>query len=347
MEFPKLGNLVPPPSHGKTILFNSLGELLDIGRKYFSSTGDAKYFFRGECAFFPYPFPGIFRGNFLKNEKEIFQYVLNHCPNLFSHAKTTFDKLCEMAHYGFPARILDVSSDLMMSWFMAVDGIDQDGFLDVVFKTRNLFFVPNILVFRVPENREKFIDSDLVSTLSVVARMKNEFNLGELRHEVSQERFDFDEKWFDKNYDCEKNWLVYPRLENPRVKRQKGAFILHGILPENCWRLKMGQKMDKSLKKSTTGFAFPKIPWAYETYSCQEIIRYARLVPSANYLKNLSVAVSHGATSYSDIVRIRGALSDFKQKVFEELSFVGGGQIDAYEDDFALQAKVCKNKFSK
>lgn len=333
-------------SFPREIKFDSFGDLLNKGIEYFSSQeGEYRYFFRGEPEFYDYPSPGIFRG-FLKYEKEIFQYVLNQCPMLFRHAKTTFDMLCEMQHYGFPTRLLDVSTDLSMCWFMAVDGMNLMPLLN---KPNKLFHYPNILVFRVPESREKFVDSDLVSLLSNTVRMNTKFNLGKLVYEAGQERMGIDCDYFDSD-DMSKNWLVYPRLENPRVRRQKGAFILHGLLPKTARNLGVSKpkgnvEVDKTDVDPLTGNAFPEIEWDSNNRNRGEIVRCARLVPSQNYMKVLDDAICAGTTS--DVKRIDDALKAFKNQVFKELSFVGSGETDAYADDFKRQSDVCRSLFSR
>ncbi len=351
MSFPRLEKMSFRPKE-EIIVFDSFGELLDKGLLLFgaekSRKENCRYFFRGECAFYDYPDPGIFRG-FLSKEKEIFQHALNHCPNLFRHAGTTFDKLCEMDHYGFPARLLDVSSDLAMSWFMAVDGMHLKDLLSNL-HSGNFYYWPGVLVIRVPESRIKFVDSDLVSILSNVARMNKSFNLGELFHEVNQERVNAECNYFDVE-DFSSNWLVYPRLDNSRVKRQKGAFILHGLLPEVCSDLlkkgingKGDRNVDKETKDFKTNSAFPQMPVDFRGNNKNDIVRCARLVPSENYYREIVESVRKGASSYQDIARLRTALDNFKQKVFDELSFVGGGEIEAYEDDYFRQSNVCRAK---
>lgn len=354
--FPRLGNLLRPICLAGTsaeFAFDSLGGLLDIGITRFqdedSANGSrvpAKYFFRGECACFPYPTPGIFREETLKHEKEIFHFARNNAPTLFSRCRTKFDMLCEMAHYGFPTRLLDVSPDLAMAWFMAVDGWHADDLLENLNKPNGLFYVPNILVFRVPAKREKFVDSDLVSILSNVALMNDRFESEALEHEVRSDRPAFDKTYFDYKGDCSKNWLVYPRLDNPRVKRQKGAFILHGLLEENCRLLKNGGEANKLRKDPRTGFAFPEIR-CDASQNSDEIVRCARLFPSARYFRDVSDAVAKGASSYRDVKRIKDAAEAFRSRVFRALAFVGGGEMEAYDDDFVRKATRCKQLFSK
>lgn len=347
--FPEFGIMTYPPCAANALTFDSLGELLNLGIKNFKADGSARYFFRGECAFFPEPTPSIFRSEkLLENEHKIFQDALNRVPALFENCPTTFDKLCQMQHYGFPTRLLDISPDLAMAWFMAMDGWNAKELLENINNTSGVFYVPNILVIRVPREREKFVDSDLVSTLANVARMKPRFNSGHLRHEVAQERNDFSEDFFLKNVreECSRNRMVYPRMSNPRVARQKGAFILCGLTQENCNCLAHGKgtEADKMQKDAGSGLRFPKIGWDLQRRS-SEISICGRFVPSRKYFKNVSDAIFVGTRTYRDAERIQRAVESFKRNAFEELSFVGGGEADAYADDFKRQADVCRRSF--
>ena len=353
--FPEFGSVGRPPCAANALTFDSLGELLDAGIREFSSDadGNARYFFRGECGFFPDSLPNIFRSEKLfKREKQIFQDALNRVPVLFENCPTTFDKLCQMQHYEFPTRILDVTSDLATAWFMAVDGWSANEVVNNAVNPRNpIFFCPNIVVFRVPVGREKFVDSDLVSALANIARMNETFNIWHLRHEVRQERYNFGEDVeFMKRKIREEwghNWIVSPRMSNPRVRRQKGAFILCGLTQENCEELARERKIKKTKKDLRTGLCYPKLEWNPGKQATDEISICGRFVPSRKLFREVSDAIAAGTQTYRDVARIQCAVENFKRKIFEELAFVGNGESDAYADDYVRQAKACRRYFEK
>lgn len=352
--FPDFGSAARPPGWAEMRTFDSLGQLLDTGIRAFPrerGSEGARYFFRGECAFFSSPQPGIFRNEkFIRNEHRIFQDALNRVPAIFAHCPTTFDKLCQAQHYEFPTRLLDVSSDLVSAWFMAVDGWTETAVVSAAAgRTANgSFFCPNVLVFRVPEKRVKFSDSDLVAALSAIARMDTRFDLWKLRHEVRQERNFFGEnEVFMKRHArlewcC--NWLVHPRMSNPRVARQKGAFILCGLTHENSERLAAGLEADKE-EKNSAGLHFPAFPWDPQRRSKEEISLCGRLVPSREYFREVSDAVRGGVQSFRDAERIHEAVGNFRRKVFDELSFAGCGESEMYSDNLKRHAEACRAFF--
>lgn len=210
---------------------------------------------------------------------------------------------------------------------------------------------PNILVVRVPETREKFVDSDLVSALANVARMNDDFDLWALRHEVRLERMFFGENEdFMKEKireDWGRNWMVHPRMSNPRVRRQKGSFILCGLAQENCEILARGGKAKKTKKDSRTGLTYPKLEWDPKKRVRDEITICGRLVPSRKFFREVSDAIAAGTSSWRDYARIRKAAADFKKKVFGELEFVGCGRSEMYPDNYKIQSESCREHFSE
>lgn len=349
--FPEFGMMVRPPCTADALTFDSLGELLDSGIREFSSNESARYFFRGECGFFPDSLPNIFRSeNLFKQEKQIFQDALNRVPALFENCPTTFDKLCQMQHYEFPTRILDVTTDLATAWFMAVDGwVSNEVVKNACNPQNSVFFCPNIVVFRIPDSRKKFADSDLVSALANIVRMNENFDIWDLRHEVRQERYNFGENVkFMKERILEEwgsNWVVYPRMSNPRVRRQKGAFILCGLTQENCEELACGRKIKKTRKDPRTGLCYPKLQWNPWKQEPDEISICGRFVPSRKLFREVSDAIAAGTTSYHDAERIKKAAEKFREKIFRELEFVGCGRSEMYPDNYKIQAEGCRRHF--
>lgn len=362
---PRFGSAAFPRGAANVKTFDGLGDLIRLAsevkaefeRRDRARDGDkrkrpARYFFRGECAFFPTCSGGIFRdGGFVENEKKIFQDAQNRVPELFRDCRTTFEKLCHMQHYGFPTRLIDISSDLATAWFMATDSWSEDFVAKhASLGARGTYAVPNVMLLRVPQEREKFTDSDLVSMLSCVARMNSEFDLWNWRHEVRQERDSFgnNERFFKDRIirDACKNWAVFPRLSNPRVRRQNGAFVLCGLTLGNCRLLSAGRRADKT-KPDGGGFFMPEIPWKSAPAGEEEICVCARFAPSDKFFGEVSRAVGAWAGMHRDAERVREAARNFRRRAFGELSLVGAGESDIYPDDYLRHKDACREFFSE
>lgn len=175
--------------------------------------------------------PSIYRDpKWIEDEHRIFREIVMKCPNDFSGAKTTFEKLVKMQHYSLPTRLLDLTSNPLVALFFAANQYpDKDG---------------KVLIFKVPMNKIKYYDSDTVSILANLAKRPKDFDIEKIRdleensfnqeehikyllHEIKEEKPYF-EPVIDKK-DIESVVCVKPKLDNPRIIRQDGAFFIFGI----------------------------------------------------------------------------------------------------------------------
>ncbi|EKF9639286.1 FRG domain-containing protein [Vibrio cholerae] len=179
--------------------------------------------------------PSIYRRQqWFSNEDKIIREIIMRCPSEFSSMTSSFEKLVKMQHYGLPTRLLDVTENPLVALYFACVGekhLDEDG---------------ELIVFRVPRTEVKYFDSDTVSIVSNVAWAKSDFEVADryafdhsafhhannhhatkLMHDIKQEKPHFLERI---NPEHIKNVLcVKPKMDNPRVVRQDGAFLLFGI----------------------------------------------------------------------------------------------------------------------
>jgi hypothetical protein len=109
--------------------------------------------------------PGIFRPDLeelLKNEKRAVRDLISVQPHEFASDETMFDKLVRMQHFGLPTRLLDVSLNALVALYFATE-------------PRHLGSNPSdgmVTAFSVPPDREKYYDSDSVSCIANLAKMK-------------------------------------------------------------------------------------------------------------------------------------------------------------------------------
>src|SRR5438067_1338092 len=71
-----------------------------------------------------------------------------------------FDRLVRMQHFGLPTRLLDVSLNALVALYFAADTGPGGAAADGV-----------VMGFSIPEEREKYFDSDCVSCLAHLANM--------------------------------------------------------------------------------------------------------------------------------------------------------------------------------
>lgn len=197
--------------------------------------------------------PSIFRNpGLIKNEATMLNELILRCPNDFAGRPTTFQCLVKMQHYGLPTRLLDVTSNPLVALYFACEGPeeqDKDG---------------EVVIFDYDVNEVKYFDSDTVSVISNLSRRPSEFVVPDcsddknkspddwvksfnqhdaiklLLHDIGKEKPHFQPKILRK--DLLRVVCVKPLLDNPRIIRQEGAFLLFGC---NSTKLEPASLEDK------------------------------------------------------------------------------------------------------
>jgi len=208
-----------------------LTELAKIER-----TRDRLIFFRGHPKKSYAPLPSVFRNpGLIDNETTMLKELILRCPNDFTGDQSTFECLVKMQHYGLPTRLLDVTSNPLVALHFACqtqDKDDDDG---------------QVLIFSSKLSEVKYFDSDTVSVISNISRRPIDFvvpsyppsptkddiekfnkenDIPLLLHDIRQDKPHFEP--IINPIDLERVICVKPKLDNPRLIRQEGAFLLFG-----------------------------------------------------------------------------------------------------------------------
>lgn len=100
--------------------------------------------------------PGIYRNkNLIENEDKMFYELTAKCPEYFKDCKTTFEHLVMMQHYGYPTRLLDITSNPLVALYFACGGLNGSNSED-----------GQLISYHIKKNDIRNYDSDRVSLLS-------------------------------------------------------------------------------------------------------------------------------------------------------------------------------------
>ncbi|SIT11193.1 FRG domain-containing protein [Insolitispirillum peregrinum] len=192
--------------------------------------------------------PSLFRSQnerMKNNERNVLRELITKHPIEFSSDVGIFEKLVRMQHYGLPTRLLDVTYNPLVAIYFACEKCSK--------------YDAEIIAIRVDPAHFKYFDSDTVRCISNLSNLSqseikglnsvadssalNASESGKRLHDfVMQERPNFQPR-IDKKH-LSDFYLVEPRLNNPRIQAQKGAFLIFGL--------------EEELKAGTNGFEIKK-----------------------------------------------------------------------------------------
>lgn len=197
-------------------------------------------FFRGHSNSNFHLQPSIIRNiNHFANENNIYEESLVRNPEEYSNSNLThLDILKKMQHYNIPTRLMDITDNLLVGLFFAVESNQNaDGELIVLNKKISDIKYTRSDSVSILCSLPPFSQEEKNSILNIAANLKNS-NLKDeekikklneksiikrLKHEINRE------KTFEPEIDPEtfyKDLFVIPKRDNRRIIQQSGSFII-------------------------------------------------------------------------------------------------------------------------
>lgn len=193
-------------------------------------------FFRGHSDEKYLLLPNLYRKEkYFVNEDNIYRETIVNSPQEFYNCKRTIEILVKMQHYGIPTRLLDITRNPLVALFFACcENDDVNG---------------EVIIFNIPPRYVRFYDSDRVTILANLAKQQVDFgfdykedfdrfnerdieevnnqHFGYLLHSIKEDKPHFYNIINPK--DVESVLAVQVKLDNPRIIKQNGAFLIFGI----------------------------------------------------------------------------------------------------------------------
>ena len=182
--------------------------------------------------------PAILRDdNLKKREDEIYHDIMIDYPNEFKKNEH-LSNLVKIQHFGSSTRLLDVTRNMLIALYFAVeDSKDKDGEV-IVFKIKKSEMLHHasdkaLILSCLPalsyEDREAIKDYCKENPDEVIRDrdLKNNLALTHLLHEIRGE-FPAFETCIETNH-LLNNYFVAARKDNERMQRQDGAMIIFGL----------------------------------------------------------------------------------------------------------------------
>ena len=199
---------------------------------------NAQLFFRGQAVEYWDVRPSIFRDNMLSVEHFLMSEPLRRVPNEFINLGDSFEIMEKYQHYGMSTRLLDVTTNPLVALYFACEHHEEEEYINadsrevekrcpqgiVYFKEVSMPMQYNDLAVKVISKLASYDLSNDTTIEMVVQKLYEEGIVS-----IGQK-----ERWIDAKGAlefvnlCQTVCMVLPIMNNDRLNRQSGAFLLPG-----------------------------------------------------------------------------------------------------------------------
>lgn len=199
---------------------------------------NAQIFFRGQAVDYWDIRPSIFRDQMLSVEHNLMSEPLRQIPKEFYNLGDSFEIMEKYQHYGMCTRLLDITTNPLVALYFSCERHKEEEYVDSETKDIEMLSPQGIVYFKEENMPLKYNDLD-VRILSKMANynMNNSCTLEEVVCSLYKDKvisIDQKKKWLEENgmlefiHICQSVCTVLPIMNNDRLIRQSGAFLLPG-----------------------------------------------------------------------------------------------------------------------